>query len=115
MQVLLLSNDLMTASQIEGAVRASGGEITVATTVASRGADESLPDVVILDLSTTSDVTATVEQFVECSPRPRIIAFGPHVHAAKLQAARDAGCREVYSRGQFLPQVADVLQNQGEN
>ena len=33
--------------------------------------------------------------------RPAIVAFGPHVHEALLSAAREAGCDEVVSRGQF--------------
>ena len=109
MHVLLLCGDLMTASQIEGAVRAIGGEISVATAAASGVGGESPIDVVVLDLSTTSDIAATVAEFRERSPAPRIIAFGPHVHAAKLAAAKEAGCDQVLSRGQFLPNVAQVL------
>ena len=111
MNVLLLSNDLMTASQIEGAVRAAGGEVSVATTVAEPD-DQAVGAInfVIIDLSTTSDIEATVTQLRERTPPPRIIAFGPHVHAAKLSAAREAGCDEVYTRGQFLPNVAQALE-----
>lgn len=110
MHVLLLSNDLMTSSQIEGAVRSAGGEVTVATTVAKLSDEGEMPiDVVVLDLSTTGDVVATVSQFRERSSPPRIIAFGPHVHAAKLAAAKEAGCDAVYTRGQFVPQVAAAL------
>jgi len=32
----------------------------------------------------------------------RSIAFGPHVHTAKLEAARAAGIGRVMSRGQFV-------------
>ena len=110
MHVLLLSNDLMTASQIEGAVRSAGGGVSVATTVGKSLDEAENPiDVVILDLSTTGDVAATVSLFREHSSPPRIIAFGPHVHAGKLAAAKEAGCDAVYTRGQFLPQVAAAL------
>ena len=110
MHVLLFSNDLMTASQIEGAVRAWGGEISVATSVAASQHQEGRSvDVVIVDLSTASDVVATVTQYREQTPPPRIIAFGPHVHAAKLAAAKEAGCDDVYTRGQFLSSVGQVL------
>ncbi len=110
MHVLLLSNDLMTTSQIEAAVRSAGGEVSVVTTGgAPTGEAASGVDVVVLDLSTTSDIATTVSQFQQWSPTPRIIAFGPHVHAAKLNAAREAGCDQVLSRGQFLPNVAEVI------
>lgn len=110
MHVLLLSNDLMTTSQIEGAVRSAGGEVSVATTVGKTPDNDQKPiDVVILDLSTTADVAATVSQFRERSSPPRIIAFGPHVHAAKLATAKEVGCDAVYTRGQFMPQVAAAL------
>ena len=113
MHVLLLSNDLMTTSQIEAAVRSSGSELSVATTVvAPAEGEKNSVDVVILDLSTTSDVAETVSQFRELSPSPRIIAFGPHVHAGKLTAAKEAGCDEVLTRGQFIPNIAQVLGRQ---
>jgi CheY-like chemotaxis protein len=35
------------------------------------------------------------------SPMPKVIAFGPHVEAAQLRAARAAGCTEVYPRSKF--------------
>jgi CheY-like chemotaxis protein len=38
-----------------------------------------------------------------------IIAFGPHVDGAGLDAARQSGCDKVLARGQFLNQVAAVL------
>ncbi len=36
----------------------------------------------------------------------RTIAFGPHVHTAKLDAARAAGIGRVMSRGQFVSGLA---------
>ena len=111
MHVTLLSNDLMTASQIEAAVRSAGGEFSVATTVAApTDDDENSVDVVVLDLSTTGDVAGTVSRFRELAAPPRIIAFGPHVHTAKLAAAKEAGCDDVLTRGQFIPNIVQVLQ-----
>ena len=109
MHVLLLCNDLMTTSQIESAVRAAGGNISVATTVAEPQAETAPPDVVIIDLSTAADFSDTVERLRKFTPTPRIIAFGSHVPAGKLSAAREAGCDEVFTRGQFLPNVAGLL------
>jgi hypothetical protein len=52
---------------------------------------------------------AIVEQLKAAPNRPRVIAFGPHVHEERLQAARKAGCDEVVSRGQFFAQVEGML------
>ena len=40
----------------------------------------------------------------------RILAFGPHVEKARLQAARDAGADAVYPRGAFADRLAELLQ-----
>jgi hypothetical protein len=40
---------------------------------------------------------------------PTIIAFGPHVHEALLDAATQAGCDEVFSRGQFFAQLDEII------
>jgi hypothetical protein len=74
--------------------------------------DSESVDVVILDLSTAVvDVSALVSAATVDSAKVRkIIAFGPHVHAERLSAAREAGCDEVVSRGQFFAQVDTILQ-----
>jgi CheY-like chemotaxis protein len=46
---------------------------------------------------------------------PAIVAYGPHVHSAKLDAARQAGCDEVLTRGQFHKQVNSILQKYCES
>mgnify|MGYP000141423721 CR=1 FL=1 len=43
------------------------------------------------------------------TPPGAIVAFGPHVHRAKLQAAQEAGCEEVFSRGQFHRLANEIL------
>jgi hypothetical protein len=37
------------------------------------------------------------------------IAFGPHVHIAKLDQAREASFAKVMSRGQFVNRMIDEL------
>ena len=39
----------------------------------------------------------------------RLVAFGPHVHKAKLAAAAAAGFGLVLSRGQFYAQMDELL------
>ena len=40
---------------------------------------------------------------------PKILAFGPHVHAKRLADARAAGCDEVLSRGEFHAQMDEIF------
>ncbi|MEM8781812.1 MAG: hypothetical protein AAGE65_03060 [Planctomycetota bacterium] len=41
--------------------------------------------------------------------RPRVVAFGPHVDAARLEAARTAGADEVMARGAFAAQLPALV------
>jgi CheY-like chemotaxis protein len=62
------------------------------------------------------DLPALVESLRSAAAPPAaIVAYGPHVHTAKLNAARQAGCDEVLTRGQFNKQVDSVLQKYCES
>ncbi len=43
------------------------------------------------------------------NPRPRVLAFGPHVAKDLFQAARDAGSDEVMPRGAFDHGLPEIL------
>ena len=42
-------------------------------------------------------------------PRPRVLAFGPHIDTASLDAARQAGADAVLARGAFNARLPDLL------
>jgi DNA-binding NarL/FixJ family response regulator len=66
---------------------------------------------VFIDLATAGfDIALVVKQIHALKPQPRIVAFGPHVHRAKLSAARAAGCDCVLSRGEFYAQSDAILE-----
>ena len=112
MQVVLLTTDLMTASQVSGAAREAGAKLRVAASPldVQRHTEELPADLVILDLTCPAAVPSTmVEQLRQLSPVPGILAFGPHVHAEKLAAAKSAGCDEVLSRGQFFSKMDQIF------
>ncbi len=117
MFAILLSADLMTASQAQGAAARAGCLLkTVANSaqllaVATQElANQQQPILLILDLTTPGvDPASLVPQLAALMPRPTILAFGPHVHEARLQAAADAGCDRVLSRGQFHAQCEQIL------
>jgi DNA-binding NarL/FixJ family response regulator len=68
------------------------------------------PQLVIIDLATAElDVKKLIESLQLNDSVPRVVAFGPHVHEEKLAAAREAGCDDVISRGQFFSQLDAIL------
>lgn len=62
-------------------------------------------DVVVVDLARVDDLSA----IRRATPHSRIIAFGPHVDDAALEAARQAGIDDVMPRSQFFRQINELL------
>jgi DNA-binding response OmpR family regulator len=114
MSALLLSTDLMISSRVAGAAARSGMQLATvgsAQALLERACTEP-PALVILDL-TLRDLNPAdlVPKLKAADPAPRVIAFGPHVHEERLQAAADAGCDAVLARGQFVAQIDALLQS----
>ena len=113
MSILFLTSDLMIASQIEGAAERCGARLKVVASMDALAqkcqADEVV--LVLIDLGFAGlelkELVSSVEN--SRSARPTIVAFGPHVHANRLEAARTAGCDEVMSRGALCAQIDDLL------
>jgi DNA-binding response OmpR family regulator len=105
MNILLVSADLMIVSQVDSTARKQGGTVRAVASgeAAASAAKETAVSLIVIDLGNAAvDVSSLVAQLRAAQPAARIVAFGPHVHEAKLAAARDAGCDEVLSRGGFL-------------
>ena len=113
MPILLLTTDLMASSKLAAAAQRAGGTMATALSVQDlfQRLEEQPDAVVVLDLQTAGlNVAGLVPQLHERPVPPRaILAFGPHVHEAKLAAARQAGCTEVFSRGQFHAAADEVF------
>ena len=113
MDVVLLSNDLMVVSRVSGAAAASGSDLRVAANTSAAIAlhAERPADMVVVDLGLPAlelDVLLCgVKSNAEHSAQ--VMAFGPHVHAERLAAAKNAGCDAVLSRGQFFAQVDSIM------
>src|SRR5262245_43450833 len=116
MLIFFLTTDLVFPSRLAGIAAKLGAPMETA------GNESSLLDkvkqaqsadaVVLLDLSIPAvDAAQTVAALKALSPPPQaIIAFGPHVHEAKLAAAEAACCDMVLSRGQFDARIAPILE-----
>ncbi len=113
MKLLLLSRDLMIGSRVEGAARLH--ELTTLTVgdqqaaVAAAGNNDC--QLLLVDLRTPG---LDIENLVEvvrnsCEQHLPILACAPHVHEAKLTAARQAGCDAVLTRGQLDRELETIL------
>jgi DNA-binding NarL/FixJ family response regulator len=110
---LLLSDDMIFSSRITGTAQALGLKIDTvksAKTLKARAKD-AMPTCVILDLSHPElQLQELIRELHDtCSPSPRLVAYGSHVDAATLRAAREAGCDIVLPRSAFVEQLPGNL------
>lgn len=113
MLVVLVSPDLMAASQIASAVASVDGEFRqVSSTVeAAAACIDPIRNVVLIDLSARgTEVAESVATLRKAANPVTIIAYAPHVHTKCLEHARAAGCDKVLSRGQVHRELRDALQ-----
>ncbi len=110
---LLLSDDLIFTSRITGTARALG--LTMATAnsldILRVRVRAQAPACVIIDLHHPGLDVAELLAFLHetCSPMPRVVGYGSHVDAARLKAAREAGCDLVLPRSAFVEQLPAQL------
>lgn len=106
---LVLSDDLIFFSRIAGAARAAGLVVRQAKAASDLLTLARLagPSGVILDLQNPGlDLPALLSGLREvCPAMPRVIAYGSHVQAEALRAARQAGCDRVMPRSQFAKEL----------
>lgn len=108
MRVLLVTTDLMIASHVEGAAKRQAAQLElVSSTAAIQRLRQENFELVAIDLSTLSGDLQLLRDL--CPTLTTLLAFGPHVHKAKLDAAREAGFDMVLSRGEFHAKVDQLL------
>ena len=110
---LLLSDDLIFTSRITATARTLGLTIKTARSVEALEAlaRQQAPSGVLVDLGNPGlDVPDLVARLKgACSVMPRLVAYGSHVDAAGLRAARAAGCDLVLPRSAFVEQLPTAL------
>ncbi len=108
---LLLSNDLIFTSRIQQAANHAGVEcLVVQDEVAMCAASDNQPSTVFIDLQALGDMSlSAIQAASKALPEARIIAFGPHVQADLLEAARQAGANLVLPRSAFVQQLPSLL------
>lgn len=110
---VLISRDLIFTTKITGTANALGYRFAVAggRAPALKTIEEAKPKVVFLDLSAAElgEPEAVLAYRTAAGSTTPIIAFGPHVEVAALNAARQAGCREVMPRSRFTAELPDLI------
>jgi DNA-binding NarL/FixJ family response regulator len=110
---LLLSRDLIFTSKIKGTAAELGYSIMVVGTSSQAHSmiETYRPSVVLVDLNAAELVApaALVDYQRIAGPDAWFIAFGSHVDAKSLDAARAAGCHVVLPRSRFAAELPQLL------
>lgn len=108
--VVLFSTDLMLMSSVGGAAAAAGLRYCCVSVIPDAlGKVVENQTIVCLDLSAPEAEPMRLARSIPESVLQSSIAFGPHVHVAKLEQARVAGFARVLSRGQFISKIKEEL------
>jgi CheY-like chemotaxis protein len=103
---VLLSDDLIFTSRVTAEARALGLTVTSVRSVSALLdlVRRQPPRGLLLDLGFPGlDLDGLLAELrTACTPLPRLIAYGPHIEAAALRAARAAGCDPVLPRSKFV-------------
>lgn len=111
--VVALENDLFFSVRIADAVRALNGRaLIVGDKDALWEAFEEWPDLVLLDLEAPGweEVVRRAKNLPQTRSIP-IVAFGSHVEAEMLRAARKAGCDHAWARSRFMAELPSLLRS----
>jgi len=111
MSALLITTDLMATSSATGDAQRVGVELAIVSPASAAESADAATRLAAIDLTAPiADLPALIESLRRAAaPGATLVAYGPHVHEARLAAAREAGCDHVISRGQFYKGFAELL------
>ena len=110
--LLLLCGDLFFSTQLRSAAERAGwrSAMQLSAQAAAAVANTDGVQAIVVDLELNGlDISEFVLALGEAD-RPPVIAFGPHVQETRLQAAVEAGCDQVLSRGQISSSLQQILE-----
>ncbi|MEM6689830.1 MAG: histidine kinase [Planctomycetota bacterium] len=118
--IILLSGDLMFGSKVTAAAKMAGWRVVLGGNIPPEDSpkltDDSAVRVVVVDLSTRSKIVGSIRGDVQNRfPTAKLVAFGPHVAADRLNAARNAGFDQVLTNNQFSSGLLGLLEQWGAN
>ena len=110
---LMLCDDLIFFSRVAATAKAAGLRIRQVRSVAAilELARQTPPGGVIVDLQSEGLELSTLLDGlrVACPVMPRVVAYGSHVEAESLRAARQAGCDRVLPRSRFVEELEAAI------
>lgn len=111
--IILISKDLFFIPTVKSAAETNNRSL-VTTTSLDKPVPIDAPDSVkicIVDLSSVgiAELEDLAESLQKSYPKATYVAFGPHVHVAKLEKASSAGFDHVLSRGQLSNQLTSLI------
>lgn len=109
-RVLLVCSDLFFLTQLRSAAQAAGAAVDVELSAARIGQRLSGGGyaLVAIDLEMAGVELPELMAGLADEGRPAVVAFGPHVRAALLKGAREAGCDHVVPRSMAVELVAGL-------
>lgn len=112
--VLTLMTDLFFETRVRSTAQAAGWKVRSVRSAekACALAETIEPSLVVVDLAAVENETQkAIAVLLTTFPAARLIAFGSHVDAAALDAARQAGAHEVMPRSAFSAELVNLLRN----
>jgi DNA-binding NarL/FixJ family response regulator len=110
---IYLTTDLFFSSRVTSQARENGWPLEMAASVDAVLEKAASHEVVLLIIDLGKFAAQTPELLADLRPgstEMHVVAYGPHVDEASLAAARQAGCDEVLSQGQFNQLAGQILQ-----
>ena len=110
--ILVVAQNLIFLPRVESAAVPFGIKVRLAATAEKFGELHRQADVllVLVDLEGSRGAwAAVVGRLVASESRPRIVAYGPHSDVETLDLARNAGCDQVLTKGQFSSTLHDLV------
>jgi CheY-like chemotaxis protein len=109
----VLCDDMIFTSRITGTAQALGLKMKPARTVDALKVlvEQQSPRCLIIDLANPGLKVVELLDFLreKIAASPRVVAYGSHVDAATLHAAREAGCDVVLPRSKFVEELSRAL------
>ncbi len=112
LHTIALVSDLMFSSKITATANSVGASVAIVRTLEQLENEltSNPATTVIIDLeATAADPIDAITHCVNTQPKPRVIAFGPHVNVDLLTKAKQAGADEVMPRGAFTANLPQLL------
>jgi len=111
--VAFLTNDLLFQSRVASVATNAGVQLVADRTpdrLIAKLVEGASVRLVIVDLNLElSDLSQALVTIKAHCPYARSVAYGPHVHEARLQRAAEAGFDQVLTRGQFDRQMISLI------